>query len=78
MEISDNDERLLPSRVTITEIYAAATLKNQKNCSHKYGGIFPLGGIATVEMVDAEDLKNIRTKLTGHFWKSIKRKSLLS
>ena len=78
LEISDTKEIFLPSGGTNTETSLAASLNNQKNGSHKYGGIYPLGGIATVAMAAAADLKNMITNMTRHLCKSRKRKTSLS
>ena len=57
MEIIDTEEIFLPSGGTNTETSLAASLNNQKNGSHKYGGIYPLGGITPVAMEAASDLE---------------------
>ena len=33
----------------IIVIVASMSLNNQKTCSHKYGGIYPFGGVAAME-----------------------------
>ena len=64
---SDTEKTFLISGETITSIAAVAPPKKQKNSFQKEGEICPLGGIANVEMTAAEDLENIRTKLTRHW-----------
>ena len=77
MEIIDTQKIFLPSGRNITVIDAATPLKKHKNSYQKYGGISLLRDIATAVMSASVELEKIRTKLTLHWWKSIKRKDPL-